>query len=98
MDTLCHSQRSASGQLSFSPELNEVLTEVVSVVNFIKTRPLKARLFSALCEAMGADHSADHSAVLFHSEAKVAFPRQCLEIQIFLGEERMYEAAVMNNV
>lgn len=49
-----------------SPKLNKVLTGVVAVVNFIKIQPLKARMFSALCEEMGADHTA----VLFNSEAR----------------------------
>ncbi len=64
--THCVIHREALASKQLSPELNEVLTEVVSVVNLIKTRPLKARLFSALCEEMGADHTS----VLFHSEAR----------------------------
>jgi len=43
--THCHTQRSAT----------PVLTAAISVVNFIKTRSLKASLFSALCEEMGAE-------------------------------------------
>ena len=82
-----HREVVASRQLS--PELKEVLTEVVG--NFIKTRPLKARLFFALCEEMGADHTSG----LFHSEARCL---SCVfelraEIGMFLEEERMYEAA-----
>ncbi len=93
--TVIHREALASRQLSL--ELNEVLTEVVSVVNFIKTRPLKAQLFSALCEEMGADHTS----VLFHSEARWLSRGKVLsrvfelraEIRMFLEEERMYEAA-----
>ena len=78
-----------------SPDLNEILNEVVRVVNVIKTWPLKARLFSALCEEMGADHTA----VLFHSEARWLSRGQVLshvfklgvEIHLLLEEERMYE-------
>ena len=58
-----HREALASKQLGL--ELKD-LTDVVNVVNFIKTRPLKAWLFSALCEEMGPQHSA----VLFHSEAR----------------------------
>lgn len=47
-----------------SSELNEVMTDIIGVVNLIKTRPLKTRVFSAICEEMGAE------AVLFHSEAR----------------------------
>ena len=49
-----------------SSELSEVMTDITGVVNFIKTRPLKTRVFSAICEEMGAEHQA----VLFHSEAR----------------------------
>ena len=38
------------------PELAEVLDQSVQVVNYIKSRPLKSRLFSQLCTEMGADH------------------------------------------
>ena len=86
-----------SRQGSSVPDLNEILNEVVSVVNFIKTRPLKARLFSALCEEM----EADHKAVLFHSEARWLSRGKVLsrvfelraESRLFLEEERMYEVA-----
>lgn len=99
MHCVIHREALASRQLS--PELNDVLTEVVSVVNFIKTRPLKVRLFSALCEEMGDDHTS----VLFHSEARWLSRGKVLscvfelraEIRIFLEEERMYEAASMTN-
>ena len=42
-------------ETSNSPELNKVLTNVVSVGNFINARPLKEPLFSALCEEIGAE-------------------------------------------
>ena len=95
--THCVIHREALASRQLSPDLNEILNEVVSVVNFIKTRPLKARLFSALCEEMGADHTA----VLFHSEARWLSRGKVLtcmfelraEIRLFLEEERMYEAA-----
>ncbi|XP_072229039.1 zinc finger BED domain-containing protein 5-like [Leuresthes tenuis] len=95
--THCVIHREALASRQLSPELNEVLTEVVSVVNFIKIRPLKARLFSALCEEMGADHTS----VLFHSEARWLSRGKVLsrvfelraEIRMFLEEEHMYEAA-----
>lgn len=95
--THCVIHREALASRQLSPELNEVLTEVVGIVNFIKTRPLKARLLSALCEEMGADHTS----VLFHSEARWLSRGKVLsrvfelrvEIGLFLEEERMYEAA-----
>jgi len=95
--THCVIHREALASRQLSPELNKVLTEVVSVVHFIKTRPLKARLFSALCDEMGAEHTA----VLFHSEARWLSRGKVLsrvfelreEIRVFLEEERMHEAA-----
>ncbi|XP_062250231.1 zinc finger BED domain-containing protein 5-like [Platichthys flesus] len=95
--THCVIHREALASKQLSPELNNVLADVVNVVNFIKTRPLKARLFSALCEEMGAQHSA----VLFHSEARWLSRGKVLsrvfelreEIRVFLMEERMHELA-----
>jgi hypothetical protein len=38
------------------PELNEVLNVLIKSVNYIKTRPLKSRLFAQICEEIGAQH------------------------------------------
>ena len=48
------------------PELAEVLDQSVQVVNYIKSRPLKSRLFSQLCAEMGADHQS----LLLHTEVR----------------------------
>ena len=45
---LIHREALASQQLS--SDLNKALERVVEIVNFIKTRPLKARLFQNLCD------------------------------------------------
>src|SRR5437899_3105906 len=37
-------------------ELKNVLDNVVKMVNYIKSRPLKSRLFAQLCEAMDSPH------------------------------------------
>ena len=52
--SIVHREALAARQMS--PEPNTVLTDVINTVDFIKTRPLKARLFSALCEVMGVQH------------------------------------------
>lgn len=52
---LIHREALASQQLS--GDLNGVLEVVVKTVNFIKARPLKARLFQRLCDELGADHN-----------------------------------------
>jgi len=46
------------------PELNEVLQTVVKMINFIKSKPLKSKLFNQLCSAMDSEHTQ----LLFHTE------------------------------
>jgi hypothetical protein len=43
--THCFIHRKALASKYLSPALNQVLEYVMNVVNFIKTRPLKARFF-----------------------------------------------------
>ncbi|KAJ4940763.1 hypothetical protein JOQ06_027055 [Pogonophryne albipinna] len=50
--------RQALASKSLSPELQSVLSTVVSVVNHIKCKPLQSRLFGQLCREMGAGHPA----------------------------------------
>ena len=52
---LIQSEALASQQLSGN--LNGVLKAVVKIVNFIKARPLKARLFQRLCDELRAEHN-----------------------------------------
>ena len=55
--THCLIQREALASQQLSGDLNGVLKVVVKTVNFIKARPLKARLFQRLCNELGAEHS-----------------------------------------
>ena len=79
----------ASQQLS--GDLNGVLKAVVKIVNFIKARPLKARLFQRLCNELGAEHNN----LLFYCNARWLLKGKVLlrvyelknEISIFLKEE-----------
>ncbi|KAJ4932617.1 hypothetical protein JOQ06_011035 [Pogonophryne albipinna] len=48
------------------PDLKIVLDEAVRTVNFIKARPLNARLFAVLCDEMGSDHRQ----LLLHTEVR----------------------------
>ena len=38
------------------PELSNVLDNVIKIVNFVKSRPIKARIFSVICKEMGNIH------------------------------------------
>lgn len=69
-----------SGHIDYSL----VLTDIVSVVNFIKTRHLS--------DEMGAEHSA----VLFHSKARWLLRGKVLLslfFKVFLEEQRVHEVA-----
>lgn len=55
--THCIIHREALAAKNISPELNFVMETVIKVVNFIKTRPVKARFFQKLCEDLGAVHT-----------------------------------------
>ncbi|KAL4120074.1 hypothetical protein QTP88_012813 [Uroleucon formosanum] len=42
---------------SLASDLQNILDQVVKIINFIKSRPLKSRLFEKICEEMDADYS-----------------------------------------
>lgn len=64
--THCIIHREALAAKGMSPELDGVLCLVVKTVNLIKAQPLKSRIFKILCEDMGSQHTA----LLFHTEAR----------------------------
>ena len=53
----CVIHREALEAKKLSPVLHDVLNNSIKVINFIKSRPLNARLFHRLCEDMGAEHT-----------------------------------------
>jgi hypothetical protein len=55
--THCIIHREAAASQNLSVDLNEVLQTVINVVNFIKTRPHKARFFSKMCQDMEAEYT-----------------------------------------
>ncbi|XP_064110328.1 zinc finger BED domain-containing protein 5-like [Macrobrachium nipponense] len=48
------------------PELKTIFDTAVKIVNYIISRPLKARLLASLCKDMGSDHEA----LLLHTEIR----------------------------
>ena len=55
--THCFLHRQALVAKGLSEELHDTLNSVIKCVNYIKARPLNQRLFSCLCDEMGADHT-----------------------------------------
>lgn len=55
--THCVIHREALAAKNVTPELNTVMDIIIKVVNYIKTRPVKARFFQKLCEELGAEHT-----------------------------------------
>jgi hypothetical protein len=53
--THCIIHTEALGTEEIAPEVNRVLQEAVTVLNFIRSRPVSSRLFSKLCKAVGSD-------------------------------------------
>ncbi|KAJ4919048.1 hypothetical protein JOQ06_021802 [Pogonophryne albipinna] len=64
--THCMLHREALVAKAMPPDLTAVLEQAVKIVNYIKSRPLKSRLFSTLCNEMGAEHHG----LLLHTEVR----------------------------
>lgn len=100
--THCIIHREALASKNLSPTLSQVLECVVNAVNFIKTRPLRARFFKKLCNDIGAEHTS----LLFYSSARWLSRGNVLsrtfeliqEIYIFLKEEGYKDAEYFTDV
>ena len=66
VQTYCSLHREVLVSKTIPDELNQVLRQVVEIVNFIKTRPLKSCLF----EKMGVDMDSQHKRLILHTEAR----------------------------
>lgn len=64
--THCSIHREALAVKKMPLPLTAPMQECVKFINFIKSRPLNSRLFSALCKEMGSDH--EH--LLLHCEVR----------------------------
>ena len=56
LSTHCYIHRQNLASKKMKPELNEVLSQSVKIINYIKNIALNTRLLKALCDEMGSDH------------------------------------------
>ncbi|XP_003801892.1 SCAN domain-containing protein 3 isoform X1 [Otolemur garnettii] len=64
--THCFIHRESLAMKKVSADLNSVLTDIVKIVNYVKSNALNSRLFSLLCDNM----EADHKQLLLHAEIR----------------------------
>ncbi|KAM4592385.1 SCAN domain-containing protein 3-like [Odontesthes bonariensis] len=64
--THCVIHREALACKRLSPELNQVMKDVVVIINYVKTRALNTRMFEQLCDSMDEDHKR----LLLHAEVR----------------------------
>lgn len=62
----CFLHREILVKKTMPQKLNEVFDQVVSMVNIIKMRPIKSRIFRQLCSSMDAGYEC----LLLHTEAR----------------------------
>uniref|UniRef100_A0A8C0VXM4 SCAN domain-containing protein 3 n=1 Tax=Castor canadensis TaxID=51338 RepID=A0A8C0VXM4_CASCN len=62
----CFIHQDGLAMKKISGELNSVLTDVVKIVNYVKSNALNSRLFSLLCDNM----EIDHKQLLLHTEIR----------------------------
>ena len=55
--THCVIHREMPASRKMSPELNNVLQDVIKIINHIKVHALNSRLFAQLCEEMDTEHT-----------------------------------------
>uniref|UniRef100_A0A3B3IMQ0 Uncharacterized protein n=1 Tax=Oryzias latipes TaxID=8090 RepID=A0A3B3IMQ0_ORYLA len=99
--THCVIHREALASKKMSPVLHDVLNNSIKVINFIRSRPLNARLFRSLCENTGAEHTE----LLLHPEVRWLSRGRVLsrlfelraEVHTFLTEHGSHHATMFEN-
>ncbi|CAL9694249.1 unnamed protein product [Knipowitschia caucasica] len=95
--THCFLHREAPVAKTLPADLVPVLDDAVRMVNFVKSRPMKTRIFASLCEAMGAEHKA----LLFHTEVGWLSHGKVMarleELKVFLINERFDYTKLLAN-
>lgn len=90
--THCIIHREQLAAKRMSPELHEVLSDVIKIVNEIRHKALNSRLFEALCEEMGSQHThlLLHAEVRWLSRGKVLTRLFDLrqEVKLFLQQQK----------
>lgn len=64
-------------------QLEQVLRTTIAMINYVKTRPVKSRIFEKLCESMGAEHTT----LLLHSEIRWLSKGKALRRVVELQDE-----------
>lgn len=84
--THCILHREALASKEMPSELNDVLSQVVKIVNYIKCNALNSRLFGVLCSEMGSLHRA----LLLHTEIRWLSKGKCLQ-RVFELRHEVFE-------
>lgn len=79
----CMIHREVLVSKSLPDSLATTMKEVVRIVNYIKSNPLRSRIFASLCEAMDSDFKT----LLFHTEVRWLSKGKVLARVIFLRTE-----------
>jgi len=92
LSTHCYIYRQNLASKKMAPELHEMLSQSVKIINYIKTSALNTRLLKAMCDEMGSDHQN----LLFHSEVRWLSRGEVLkrlyelrkEVQLFIIDKK----------
>ena len=97
--THCFLHRETPVVKTLPADLASTLNTVVSIVNFVKTKPLKSCMFAILCEEMGAEHTnlLLHTEIRCLSRGKVLARVYALrnKLIVFLTNEQRDEAKLL---